>query len=169
MSEEIKLSEKILAVDQNIRGLWDALDADQQKSLKKEFFILNRYISSAGFPEKQWQTGKRPTREEQVHFVLTVNEYYNKNWFLLQQHPKLMWLLLCMCSYNGDTVFYHEWIKHSKTAGIGNKKTKFLAELYPDKKIDELELLSAMTTDKELKTLARNYGMEDAEITKKLK
>jgi hypothetical protein len=48
-------------------------------------------------------------------------------------------------------------------------KTKFLAELYPNKKIDELELLSAMSTDKELKTLARDHGMEDAEITKKLK
>ena len=31
MSEKVELSEKILAVDQNIRELWDAMDADNQK------------------------------------------------------------------------------------------------------------------------------------------
>jgi len=47
MSEKIELKEKIQAVDQNIRELWDAMEPDQQKSLKSEFFILNRYISNA--------------------------------------------------------------------------------------------------------------------------
>ena len=42
MSEKVELKEKILAVDQNVRELWDAMDAEQQKSLKSEFFILNR-------------------------------------------------------------------------------------------------------------------------------
>ena len=46
MSEKVELKEKIQAVDQNIRELWDALDEDNQKLLRKEFFILNRYISS---------------------------------------------------------------------------------------------------------------------------
>jgi len=45
MSEKIELKEKIQAVDQNIRELWDAMEPDQQKSLKSEFFILNRYIA----------------------------------------------------------------------------------------------------------------------------
>jgi hypothetical protein len=33
MSEKVELKEKILAVDQNIRELWDAMDSEQQKSL----------------------------------------------------------------------------------------------------------------------------------------
>ena len=139
MSEKVELSEKILAVDQNIRELWDAMDADNQKSLKNEFFILNRYISSAGFPKNHYQKGKKPTREEQEHFVLTVNEYFNKNWNLLQKHPKLLWLLLCMCSYDGQTQFFHEWIGHKKKTGSNSKKTKFLQEIYPNKKLDEID------------------------------
>jgi len=159
VSEKIELKEKLSAVDQNIRELWDAMDAEQQKSLKSEFFILNRYISSGGTTD----------REIQEHFVLTVNEYFNKNWNLLQKHPKLMWLLLCMCSYNGERVFWHEWIGYKKKTGTNSKKIKFLEELYPNKKRDEVEMLSQLMTDKEIKDLARKYGMDEATIAKKLK
>ena len=159
MSEKVELKEKLAAVDQNIRELWDAMDNEQQKHLKSEFFILNRYISNVG--------GQKS--EIQEHFVLTVNEYFNKHWNLLQKHPKLMWLLLCMCSYNGEKVFWHEWIGHKKKAGSNSKKIKFLEELYPNKKRDELELLSQLSTDKEVKELARKYGYDEATIAKKLK
>lgn len=159
MSEKIELKEKIAAVDENIRELWDAMDAEQQKSLKNEYFILNRYISNA----------KTSNVEIQQHFVLTVNEYFNKNWNLLQKHPKLMWMLLCMCSWDGKTRFYHEWVGHKKKTGSDSKKVKFLAEIYPNKKMDEIELMAKLTTDKELKDLAKRHGMEDSFIAKKLK
>lgn len=159
MSEKIELKEKLAAVDQNVRELWDAMDADQQKSLKQEFFILNRYISNV-------QSSKR---EVQEHFVLTVNEYFNKHWNSLQKHPKLLWMLLCMCSYNGETVFFHQWLGNKKKTGTGSKRLKFLAELYPNRKMDELELMADMSTDKEVKELAKKYGMDDATIAKKLK
>ena len=69
MSEKIPLKEIITAVDQNVRELWDLADETQRKAMKQEFFILNRYISSA-----------KASREVQEHFVLTVNEFFNKNW-----------------------------------------------------------------------------------------
>jgi len=159
MSEKVELKEKLSAVDQNVRELWDAMDVDQQKALKNEFYILNRYVSSAG--------GQK--REIQEHFVLTVNEYFNKHWNVLQKHPKLLWMLLCMCSYDGTKVFWHEWIGYKKKAGTNGKKIKFLEELYPDHKTDELELMSKLITDKELKDLARGHGMDEATIAKKLK
>jgi hypothetical protein len=159
MSEKIELKEKLTALDQNIRELWDAMDSDQQKALKNEFFILNRYVSNV----------QGQSREIQEHFVLTVNEYFNKHWSLLQKHPKLMWLLLCMCNYNGDKVFFHQWIGHKKKTGSDSKKIKFLAEIYPNKKMDEVELLSSLVTDKDIKELARKHGMDEASIAKKLK
>jgi hypothetical protein len=169
MSEKVELSEKLLAVDTNMKELWDAMEPEQQKALKNEFFILNRYISSAGFPKNHYQKGVRPTREQQEHFVLTVNEYFNKHWNLLQKHPKLMWQLLCMCSYDGQTQFFHEWIGHKKKAGSNSKKVKFLAEIYPNKKMDEIEMLSDLISDKEIKALAKTHGLDDATIAKKLK
>jgi hypothetical protein len=158
MSEKIELKEKILAVDTNVRELWDAMDEVQQKSLKQEYFILNRYISNV----------KTSNTQTQEHFVLTVNEYFNKGWNLLQKHPKLLWLLLCMCSYDNKTSFYHEWIGNKKRT-TNNKKLKFLLEIYPNKKEDEVELMTMLVTDKEIKELARQYGMDESAITKKLK
>ena len=159
MSEKIELKEKIAAVDMNFRTLWDEMDAEQRKSLKNEFYILNRYISSA----------KGQKREIQEHFVLTVNEYFNKHWNSLSKHPKLLWLLLCMCNYNAETVFFHEWIGNKKRTGGNSKRAKFLEELYPEKKTDEINLLAAMHTDKDIKELARKYGFDEVTIAKKLK
>jgi len=154
MFEKVELKEKLQAVDQNIRELWDAMDEQNQKSLRSEFYILNRYISNV----------KNRPRAVQEHFVLTVNEYFNKNWNDIQQHPKLLWLLLCMCSYDGNETFFHEWIG-KKT--ITNKKEKFFHEIYPSRKTDEIKLLAAITSDKEIKDLAKQYGMSDADIKKR--
>lgn len=158
MSEKVELKEKISAVDQNIRELWDAMNPEQQKSLKSEFFILNRYISNV----------KDQPRQVQEHFVLTVNEYFNKHWNTLQKHPKLLWLLLCMCSYDGNKTFFHEWIGNKKKA-VGSKKLKFLEELYPNRKQDELELMAELLSDKDVKDLGRKHGMDEATLAKKLK
>ena len=158
MTEKVELKEKIQAVDQNVKELWDAMNPEQQKALKAEFFILNRYISNA----------QTPKREIQEHFVLTVNEYFNKHWNTLQKHPKLMWMLLCMCNYNQQT-FFHQWIGNKKKTGTGGKKLKFLQEVYPNKKMDELELLAELVTDKDVKDLARKHGLDEATIAKKLK
>jgi hypothetical protein len=159
MSEKVALKEKLAAVDQNVRELWDAMDDEQRKALKGELFILNRYISNV----------KSSKREIQEHFVLTVNEYYNKHWNTLQAHPKLLWLLLCMCNYDGQTVFYHEWIGNKKDGSNNGKKAKFLEEIYPTRKYDEIELLANLATDKDIKDLARRHGIDDAAIAKRFK
>jgi hypothetical protein len=158
VSDKIELKEKIAFVDMNLRSAWDEMTDDQRKSLKNEFFILNRYISNV----------KTSNTDAQQHFVIAVNEYFNKNWNDLQKHPKLLWLLLCMCSYDGQTQFYHEWIGNKKKTG-NNKKNKFLEEIYPTKKLDELEMLATLITDKEIKDLARQHGMDESTIAKKLK
>jgi len=144
MSEKIELKDKLAAVDLGAKNLWDDITDDQRKSLKSELFILNRYISNV----------KGQSRELQEHFVLTVNEFFNKHWNTLQKHPKLQWQLLCMCSHESRKIFFHEWIGF-KRKKADTKRLKFLLELYPSKKQDELELLSELMTLKEIKDLQR--------------
>jgi hypothetical protein len=155
MTEKIELKEKLAAVDYGAKTLWDEITDDQRKALKSEFYILNRYISNV----------KGQSREHQEHFVLTVNEYFNKHWNTLQKHPKLLWSLLCMCSHESKKIFYHEWIGFKKKKGEG-KVSKFLAEIYPMRKTDELELLAVMMTKKDVKYLAEQHGYTDKEISK---
>lgn len=154
MSDKIELKEKLAAIDMNAKGLWDDLTEQQQKSLKQEFFILNRYVSSA-------KTSKRDIQE---HYVLAVNEFFNKHWYELQKHPKLMWQLLCMCGHESKQIQFHEWIGFKKKDAATTKMTKFLNDVYPEKKYDEIALLAKMTTKQEAKELARDLGYEESEI-----
>jgi hypothetical protein len=154
MTFKVELKEKLVAVDLGARSLWDELDETNQKALKSELFILNRYISNV----------KGQPRDIQEHFVLTVNEYFNKHWNTLQKHPKLLWQLLCMCSYNNQKIFFHEWIGLKKKNSSNKKGLNFLLQVYPNRKQDELELLAELMTLKEFKELAKDLGYSDKEI-----
>jgi len=157
MSEKVPLKEVLAAVDMNAKSLWDEIDDDQRKALKSEFFILNRYISNA----------KVNNRDTQEHFVLAVNEYFNKHWNLLQKHPKLLWQLLCMCGHESQKIFYHEWIGYKKKAnGNNNKKIKYLSQIYPNMKMREIEMLADINTEADLRQHAEQSGMAPNEVAK---
>lgn len=150
---KLALKDILEAVDQGGRDLWDLFDEEQKKDVK--FFLLNRYVSSV----------RTNNREVQEHFVLATNEYFNKHWNLLYKHPKLLWQLLCCCGYENKQAYFHEWIGNKKKAGEG-KKLKLLQELYPSRKMDELEMMSEMMTTKELKHLAEEQCWDDKKIDK---
>ena len=150
---KVELKEKIAAVDLGAKDLWDELDDANRKALKSELFILNRYISNV----------KGQNRETQEHFVLSVNEYFNKHWNTLQKHPKLLWQLLCMCSHESRKVFFHEWIGFKKKKG-DTKRLRFLLQVYPSRKQDELEILAELMELKDFKELAKDLGYSDKEI-----
>jgi hypothetical protein len=76
----------------------------------------------------------------------------------LQQHPKLLWQLLCMCSYDNETVFYHEWISATKGAPT-DPKIKVLTEIYPDLNSVELSLLANTVTTDYVIQLAEDYAI----------
>lgn len=150
---KIELKEKLAAVDLGAKDLWDELDDDNRKALKSELFILNRYISNV----------KGQPREVQEHFVLSVNEYFNKHWNTLQKHPKLLWQLLCLCSHENRNVLFHEWIGFKKKKG-DTKRIKFLLQVYPNRKENELEMLTELMDLKDFKQLAKDFGYSDKEI-----
>jgi len=150
---KLALKDILEAVDQGGRDLWDLFDEEQKKDVK--FFLLNRYVSSV----------RTSNREVQEHFVLATNEYFNKHWNLLYKHPKLLWQLLCCCGYENKQAYFHEWIGNKKKAGEG-KKLKLLQELYPSRKMDELEMMAEMMTTKELKHLAEEQCWDDKKIDK---
>jgi hypothetical protein len=141
----------IPAVDMGIKELWDAATDEGRKEIKGDFFTLNRYISNV----------KGGTREEQEYFVLSVNEYYNKNWAVIQDHPKLVWQTLTLCHHPSKKTYFHEWIPLKKEA---NKKVKFLADLFPNMKMSDVETLAAVTTDKEIKEYAKDLGWDKKQV-----
>jgi hypothetical protein len=141
----------IPAVDMGLKELWDAASEDGRKEIKGDLFNLNRYISSV----------KTSNRELQEHYLLTVNEFYNKNWADIQKHPKLAWQTLCLCSHESKQKQFHEWIPLKKEK---NKKEEFLAELFPTMKRVDIETLATITTDKEIKKYCEGLGWDKKQI-----
>ena len=141
----------IPAVDMNMKELWDAVDENGHKEIKGDLWNLNRYISSV----------KTSNRELKEHYLLTVNEYFNKNWNEIAKHPKLQWQSLCECGHESKKTHFHEWLPLKRG---GNKKEEFLAELFPNMKRVDVEALSAITTDKEIKEYCKSLGWDKKQI-----
>ena len=144
----------IPAIDNNMKDLYDAAGDEGKKDIKGDLWNLNRYISSV-----------KGNREKQELAVFKTNEYYNKNWNVLggTNHIKLQWQLLCVSGNTGKTEF-HPWIGLKKKKDTSSKAVKFLSQLYPDMKIDEVELLARISTKKEIKELAKEHGYDKVDL-----
>ena len=146
---KLKLNEILASVDMNAKHIWDELTEEQRKSVV--FFTLNRYISNV-----------QGSRELKEHYVLLGNERFNKNLFLLlNKHNKLLWQLACSCGHESKKVFFHKWMKLTKSK---NKKAEFLGKLYPNMKQVDLDAMSEITTDKEIKEYCKELGWDKKEI-----
>lgn len=145
--------EIIPAIDLGLRDLWDAVDEEGRKEIIKDLWNLNRYISSVkGDFNKQAMT------------LAKVNEYYNKNFNVLQKdHKKLLWMTLCAVGKTGKKEF-HPWIKLERKKDTSNKAVKILSEIYPTMKWDEVELLARISSKKELKELFEQHGYEKVDF-----
>ena len=66
-----------------------------------------------------------------------------------------------MCSHPTKKTYFHEWIPLKKAK---NKKVEFLAELFPNMKISDVETLATIITDKEIKQHCESLGWDKKEI-----
>jgi hypothetical protein len=154
-TNKLPLKDILAAIDMNAKSVWDELSDDDRKQVS--FYLLNRYASAI-----------KGTKEQKELQILKTNQYYNKNFFTLSTHKKLLWFLLCMTASDKKNIRYHEWIGYKFKESNNNKAFKFLEKLYPNKKIDELRLLANINTTKELKELAEDLGMSKEQIKKLL-
>lgn len=154
MTDKLHISNEMRQLDRKHREFYDEL-TDEEKKKFSTFLML------------RWGSAVQGDSMFQQYYVQSMNEQVNKYFFDLNKHPKLQWLLLT-CVSPGMGEMRHEWIGFKgKTAK--NKRVKLFATLYPEKKMDELELLDAVTTDEELKAQLINLGWQDKDIKEALK
>jgi hypothetical protein len=152
MDDKLELKEILALIDTKSSNAWAEFSDNQKKNIRKDFYILNRYISSS----------KTNNSDLQELLLTKTNAYYNNHWNELQSHPELLWKLLCACPYNSSEIMYHEWIGLKK--GKSNKIVKFLEMIYPIMKQDEIELLAIITPLDDLKALAKDHGYDNKQI-----
>lgn len=152
MTAKLELKTILAAIDLGSKESWDEFSDEEKKSVA--FFLLNRYVSNV-------RTNNQDLAE---HYLILVNEFVNKNFYLISKHPKLMWQLMCACGHESKKIHFHEWMALKRKADPSNKKNQFLQTIYPTAKLDDLEVLSKIMDTKELKRLARDHGYTDKQI-----
>ena len=152
---KLPIKDILAAIDMNAKSVWKELSDDERKQVS--FWLLNRYVSAV-----------QGSREDMELAVFKTNEYYNKHFNTIgvgkeNGHQELMWQLLCMSGSWGKIKF-HPYIGFKKKGANNNAAIKFLETIYPNMKSKEVELLAGISTKKELKDRAEEYGMENVKF-----
>jgi hypothetical protein len=143
--EKVPLKDILGAIDLNARSIWKELTESQKKSITQSFFVLNRYASCV-----------QGNRQEQENAILKTNEFFNKHYMAWKNDPEFQCQLLCLCGNTGK-IFFHKFI-YLKT--IVSKNVEMLSKLYPNRKLDELELLEKINTEEDLLDLFEDHGLD---------
>jgi len=152
MSDPLDIKNEMAQFDRKNRDFYDSLDEQNKKKFAP--FLMIRWGSSVG-----------GSVDLQAYYLMSCNENLNKNFFEISasKHKKLQWLLATTVS-PGMGNQYHQWITPKKKGAGDNKAVKFLKELYPELKEDEIKLLAQINTKDDLKTHAKSMGWDDKKI-----
>lgn len=152
--DKLSINNEMAQLDAKNYDFYDELTEEERK--KFSTYLMLRYAASVqGSPDLQeW-------------YLRATNDRVNQNFFDLNRHPKLQWLL-CTTVSPGMGQQRHYWQAAKKKDSANNKAVKFIIRLYPHIKQDEAELLAEINSDKELKELAKQMGMTDQDIKKEL-
>jgi hypothetical protein len=153
MSEDkLNIKNEMAQLDRKNRTFYDSLTDEEKKKFSP--FLMIRWGSSVG-----------GNSDLQAYYLMSCNERLNKNFFDVNttQHKKLQWLLATTVS-PGMGNQYHQWIAPKKKEAGNSKAVKFLRELYPHFREDEIKLMSELNDKDDLKCLARELGWDDKRI-----
>lgn len=146
MSDKLSINNEMAQFDRKNRDFYDELNDEEKKKFSN--FLMIRYGSSV-----------QGNALEQAVYLLSTNENLNKHFFAINRHPKLQWLCSTAVSPGWGT-YRHQWIAPKKKEAGASGIKKQLAELYPNMKQDEIELMSQLNTKKDIDSYLKLSGME---------
>lgn len=146
MTDKLNIANEMAQFDRKNRRFYDELTDEEKKKFSNYLMI-------------RWGSSVQGSRDLQEFYVISCNERLNKHFFAINRHPKLQWLCATTVS-PGMGTHRHQWIAPKKKETTNSGIRKQLAELFPHMKNDEIELMSAITTKKELDAYLRELGQE---------
>jgi hypothetical protein len=136
----------MLQFDRKNREFYDSLTDEERKKFSN--FLMLR-----------WGSSVNGSADLQHFYLIATNERLNKHFFAINRHPKLQWLCSTTVSPDMGTM-RHNWIAPKKKEAGASGIKKQLAELYPNMKQDEIELMAMLNTKKDIDTYLKLAGRE---------
>jgi len=149
--DKLSIANEMLQFDKKNRGFYDSLTDEERKKYSNYLMI-------------RWGSGVQGGRDLQEYYLIACNERLNKHFFSIGKHPKLQWLCATTVSPGLDILGSaprHQWISpKKKDPNDKNTHKKTLAELFPNMKNDEIELLAKINTKKDVDEYLKKLGNE---------
>jgi hypothetical protein len=144
--EKLTIANEMNCFDLKDRDFYDSLTDEERKKFSNYLMI-------------RWGSAVQGNSMDQAVYLLSCNENLNKHFFNINKHPKLQWLCATTVSPGWGSK-RHQWIapKKKETGVSGIKKQ--LAELYPNMKQDEIELMAKINTKKDIEAYLKQLGQE---------
>jgi hypothetical protein len=153
--DKLNINNEMAQLDKKNRRFYDELTPEEIKKFSNYLML-------------RWSSSVQADSTIQAYYLMSCNQNLNRNFFDISKHPKLQWLCATAVS-PGVGTFKHQWIPNKKkNAGYENKHVKFLAQLFPTMKRDELEMLASMNTKDDIKQMAKEHGWDDKRIKSEL-
>ena len=144
--EKLTIANEMNRFDLKDRDFYDSLTDEERKKFSNYLMI-------------RWGSAVQGNSMDQAVYLLSCNENLNKHFFNIHKHPKLQWLCATTVSPGWGSK-RHQWIApKKKEAGVSGIK-KQLAELYPNMKQDEIELMTKINTKKDIEAYLKQLGQE---------
>lgn len=155
MVDKLSINYEMAMLDTKNREFFDDLSTEEQKKFSPYIMI-------------RWAASVQGSPELQSYYLMSVNERLNKNFFDISttDHKKFQWLLATTVSPGMGRQKY-SWLGNKKKEN-NNKAEKFLRNLYPHLKDDDIELLGRLNSKSDLKQLAKEHGWDDKRIKAEL-
>ena len=146
MTEKLSIQHEMRMFDRKVRTFYDELTPDERK--KFSTFLMIR-----------WGSAVEGSRELQEFYVIATNERLNKHFYSMSRHPKLQWLMATSVSPDLG-VHRHNWIAPRKKEAGASAKRKALQEIFPYYKDDEIDVMMAVNTQKDIDQYRKQAGQD---------
>ena len=147
--DKLSIANEMTQFDRKNREFYNELTDEERRKFSNYLMI-------------RWGSAVQGSKELQEFYVIATNQRLNRHFFAVNRHPRLQWLMSTTVSPGLGTQ-RHVWIAPKKKEPGVTGICKQLAELYPHLKDDELDVMTRITTAKEL----ADYQRLSAQDTKK--
>ena len=144
--DKLSIHNEMSEFDRKNRNFYNELTDEERKKFSNYLMI-------------RWGSAVQGSRELQEFYLISCNERLNKHFFAINRHPQLQWLCATAVS-PGMGTHRHQWIAPKKKDPGASGSRKQLAELYPNMKLDEIEVMSVINDKRDIDTYARQLGRE---------
>jgi hypothetical protein len=146
-SPKLQIHHEMKCLDLKDRGFYDSLD-DQEKKKFSSYLMI------------RWGSSVVGSSELEAFYLIATNQQLNKHFFSINKHPKLQWLCATAIS-PAMGVQRHQWIPQGEKNKSKSQNMKKLAELFPNFKNQDLELLYQINDKDDINQYVDEHGQSD--------